>query len=1252
MTVIIILLSILFGSLVPTGFVEAIPAGGDAAISVQVVREGPAGLTTQMRFAAPEIAIADPDGEPRLRVDLGGALPDFESDGPALPVIFRLIAVPDGYETRAEVRIVRERSIDVEPILARDRAGERELRDAGPQPMVEVGEAGWMRWLRVAPVVIRPVRYDAGSRTLQAAEEIAVDFEFVPTRPSGVATPDPACLWSPTFDELFRVLLLNPGSLPGIMPGGNPVHRGSYIIITNRSLSAATIEFAKWKRKKGFDVVVNPMYYPGITADEIRNYIQDAYDRWERPPEVVLLLGDVNAPSMSMPSYSIRHPDRNQQEVDVTDLPYSLMTGDDYYPDLFVGRVSVDSLSTSEATIYFSRIVAHETIAHTFPQAAFKRATLFAGNFGDGGRRVLSPVETCEWLGSRLRERGWNVQDFYFRRAGDDVNPGPIVESINRGVNIVAYRGWADARGTHYPQFYKVNLDQLDNGPLLPIFTFFVCNTGDFGSNETNPCFGEYAITRGTRRRPAAALSFFGPSDLHTNTRFNNPLLGGYYSGLLNNDIRTMGALVLRGKFEIWRNNPNYRHRGWPENYVEFYYSVYNILGDPDVAYYLDAPRPLQVVHSQSYNVGQTEGRFIVRRADGSPVKGALLTLLKTGETDLSVLTDDNGLALAPLKLTSPDSLHISAIAHQATPYMASVPVVNAARMVGLESITVRNRLGGDGLTTGEPVELMMTLRNFGSEAASGVTATLQDGTDIEVMSATAAFGDIAPGATAGGGSPFRLSVAPHVWPGSQVIFRLIVSDGAGNDYPLLIRIPAAGPQLEYAGHRFEDAQYLLPGTTRNLIVSIANKGHQAISGLHGRMHSHDGAVDFVNDRGNFGDVAFGEIIDSSPLPFRITAREGAQHGRVVQLRLELFDSDDQLRGLVFFNITLGNLEPTDPMGPDAYGYYVYDDTDRAYEPAPRYDWIELDPAFGGSGATLHKLTDDSTTGLRLPFAFRYYGRNYDSVWVCSNGWISFAVKKMDSEFDFTNHPIPSPLGPRSMVAPYWEDLVGDTIAGGGGRRDSIRVFVRHDANGGRFIIEWSRAIARASQNVQHPQTFEVILYDPARHQTRTGDGAILFQYNQASVVDQGFDGTYVTVGFQDYNHMRGIGLTFAARYAPGSDSLRAGRAIKITTDLPDGFLAVPVGPAIQPLQFALDEPFPNPFNARVTISYGLATFGDVHLALYDLQGRLVRELANGRQPAGRHSLILDGSDLATGLYLLRLESGGERLQRKLTLVK
>jgi len=92
-----------------------------------------------------------------------------------------------------------------------------------------------------------------------------------------------------------------------------------------------------------------------------------------------------------------------------------------------------------------------------------------------------------------------------------------------------------------------------------------------------------------------------------------------------------------------------------------------------------------------------------------------------------------------------------------------------------------------------------------------------------------------------------------------------------------------------------------------------------------------------------------------------------------------------------------------------------------------------------------------------------------------------------------------------------------------------------------------------------------------------------------------------------------------------------------------------PAGPANR---VWLAQNAPNPFRGATTIGYRLPAAGHVSLTLYDVTGRQISRLVDGERAAGPHEVVLGGDALPSGVYVYRLESGGETSQRRLVLLR
>ncbi|NOZ62844.1 MAG: DUF4961 domain-containing protein [Calditrichaeota bacterium] len=88
------------------------------------------------------------------------------------------------------------------------------------------------------------------------------------------------------------------------------------------------------------------------------------------------------------------------------------------------------------------------------------------------------------------------------------------------------------------------------------------------------------------------------------------------------------------------------------------------------------------------------------------------------------------------------------------------------------------------------------------------------------------------------------------------------------------------------------------------------------------------------------------------------------------------------------------------------------------------------------------------------------------------------------------------------------------------------------------------------------------------------------------------------------------------------------------------------------PRRYELAQNFPNPFNPTTTISFEIPATNQVKLSVYDLLGKEVATLVNGKVSAGNHQIVFDASNLQSGIYYYRLESGDFVATKKLLLLK
>ena len=88
------------------------------------------------------------------------------------------------------------------------------------------------------------------------------------------------------------------------------------------------------------------------------------------------------------------------------------------------------------------------------------------------------------------------------------------------------------------------------------------------------------------------------------------------------------------------------------------------------------------------------------------------------------------------------------------------------------------------------------------------------------------------------------------------------------------------------------------------------------------------------------------------------------------------------------------------------------------------------------------------------------------------------------------------------------------------------------------------------------------------------------------------------------------------------------------------------------PTEVVLWGNYPNPFNPETTIRYALPQAWEVRLVVYDLLGHEVAILVDQSKPAGNHTVRFGADNLPSGLYVYRLQAGGEAIVRTMILVK
>ncbi|MEW6684709.1 MAG: T9SS type A sorting domain-containing protein [Candidatus Edwardsbacteria bacterium] len=338
----------------------------------------------------------------------------------------------------------------------------------------------------------------------------------------------------------------------------------------------------------------------------------------------------------------------------------------------------------------------------------------------------------------------------------------------------------------------------------------------------------------------------------------------------------------------------------------------------------------------------------------------------------------------------------------------------------------------------------------------------------------------------------------------------------------------------------------------------------------------------------------------------------------------------------------------TDPLGPDDFGYFAYDDGDCNYTEAPTYNWIALPnsnsipystwtPAGGGVGDN----DDEGYFVKPLGFSFKYYGISYDTLFCSSNGYIAFRKSDVDT-FAFIPTPVLNLSRPNNSIFGFWTDLDGGGSSGGHGQA------FFHTNNLDTGIVEF-RGWGHWFHPVADTETFEFIL---SKYGASSGNGEITIQYKVVSLADS------CTVGLENTNATAGLQYLYNNLYDITSAPLQNGRAIKFTTDFPMlGVEQQATDVRLRRPDVKLFQNYPNPFGQMTEIRYQIPEDGRVTLRLYNVTGQLVRTLVDERCSGGFYTRRWDGTDesgkrVASGVYFYRLQAGNFTNTKKMILIR
>ena len=891
-------------------------------------------------------------------------------------------------------------------------------------------------------------------------------------------------------------------------------------------------DLLEWRHKRGYVVnAVSTSEIGGSGTAAVKNYIQDAYDNWENPPEIVAFVGDTGG------SYSIGYYTEGWSGYSgAGDFPYCQLDGSDLLPEVFIGRISVNS--SSELSNVINKTLAYEKATYINQTGTnwYEKSSLI----GDPSSSGNSTMITGEYIENILDVYGFEDINTNFGSGNYD---NWMENELEDGTLYMSYRGYYGASG-----FGGGEINGANNGYMTPFASFITCGTGDFNGT----CLSEELLRAGSVSNPKGAVAAVGTSTTGTHTLFNNIMSMGIFDGIFPKALDTAGAAVANGRLSLYWTYPSN-----PSNKVSIFSHWLNLMGDPGLHLWTDTPTSITVDFNDSVSWGTNFIDVHVTDDNNLPVKNALVTLLKgNDEIFTSVLTDNQGLATILLDYESTGEVYVTVTKRDCIPVEQSFQITqpnsninlsleNLMVIDGVDQVTNGNNDGN--LNPGEIVYLSLPVTNYGENTENNLMGILTSESDfVNIIYGVGQYDNISPGQIGYSNNNYVIEIASDAIDSDDLELRLSISNSNGS-WESVVPIDLQAGLLIVDYIQYLDNFELNPGEFGEISVYLSNIGSIALNDVVIEILPSGSLVDILQPIANFGTIDAGSIVQSSMNnPLRLFINGNTINGSSLSLNANVSSSDGYNQTIVF-NIQIGHVTVSDPLGPDDYGYYIYDSNDLGYSLAPIYEWIEIDNDFGGDGINLN-LSDagdgnninNSSAIIMLPFDFTFYGITYDRITVNTNGWIAFGESSLES---FRNYPIPGAGGPSPMLAAFWDDLKT-------GSSGEIYKYIGDNY----VIIEWSDM---RTYNNNSSETFQVILYDNTSL-TPTGDNEMLIQYKDFNNTSNGnlsgwgnTHGGYATIGIE--NHLSTIGLqyTFNNEYPTAAMPLSDNKSIFITTRNP-----------------------------------------------------------------------------------------------------
>lgn len=1096
------------------------------SFDVNVIDDNQIETALSVKLTEYELEQFDFKGESFTFANAGSAPVTYDAGWPVLPMSTQIVLVPPDKGVQLEIDNIDYYIESCDNLfIAPIQDGSEDPTTPGapsrdylqydgfwpPNPVV-ISEPAILRGYRLVQVTVYPMQYNPQTSEMRVNENIDYRLVYSGSGVNMVNNPD-RLRPSSSVQILLESLVENPPPRRD-----NPAHakRGSYLLIWPdvNGVADAIQPLLEWRARQGWEVYTEEVDNRA-SYNTVKSIIQDAYDEWDNPPEMVVLVGDADG--------SVAISANSANSSGTTDFDYVRLDGNDFLGDADIGRLSVDNVNQLRQVV--AKLVNYEADPWVKDDDDnpdiewYTNGMVCAGNSISG----LSTILVNRWLKRELMLRGFAEEDVHEWYYGDGGTvPNFFETEFRRGIAVSNYRGWIGIESTTPNMVMQYRAHRR-----YPITAVMTCGSGNYS--------GVLGMSEAMFRSPGGGIGGIGFCTSSTHVQYNNAVSTGIWVGFLKDKLYHYGTAVTRGKIELWR-----QYQGHDNAAVENFSDWANLMGDPATHVFLGTPRTIVVEHTPQLSLGESRVTVYVEdEEDETAVEDAFVCLYKADdEYQATAFTDDDGMInfRLPIDELSDGELMITVTKHNTVTYLTEISIEAHDYYLGVSDWQIEDDEDGNP-NPGETIEMTLMLTNFGSETPEGsITVAAESLTDFAEVISESVETDQIPGVDESVEIPMTIQLAETIPDETEIIIAVnTVNDDVS--WQSAASFEVTSPKVMIEELTFED-DGLDPSEILSLDIEIANIGRKEIAPFTARLRCEDSVIRVIDAEVDYEGIGSGETGTSEIAHFRVSAHPLTVPGMYVTFNLTVED-ENGFRDTTYIDYQVGHAEVTDPLGPDDYGYVCFDSGDEGWELHPTYNWIEIDPAldedFEGENLGLRDTGEDQDESevVELPFEFQYYGVIFDQITVCTNGWAAFGNWGLFS--DFRSRRIASGGGPNAMLCPFWDNLLTGTV------------LTYYDEDGGQFIIEWSNM---RCQNGNSQQSFELILYEQWVEPTYTGDGVFTFQYKEVNnnSTSANNDTPFATVGIGNLDDTDGLEYTYWDDYPVAAKELEDEMALKFST--------------------------------------------------------------------------------------------------------